>query len=144
MTLTSEPVGTILESSKPACGEQRAVLVLGAFFAAGDEEHHEVEELAAERFVAGWDDAFDDQQPAVGGHRAVAVAEDRERLFIFPVVDDVSHEEGHGPVRSRRTLTRSPKERQIGEGIGVEEAAGDEFAAVGEAGRGDRRLWRAR
>ena len=105
---------------KPACANSVAVFVVRAFFAAGDQEHHEVEELAGEGFVAGRDDAFDDEQPAVRGHRAVAVAEDGERLFVFPVVDDVAHEVGVGAG-----------------GHGLEEAAGDEFAAIGEAGRGD-------
>jgi len=58
--------------------EERAVLVFGAFFAAGNHEHYEVEELAAERFVPGRNDAFYQKKPTVRGHGAVAVAEDGE------------------------------------------------------------------
>ena len=63
--LISVPVGIDPCKLETGLGKQRPVLVFGSFFAAGNQQHDQIEELAAERFVAGRNDAFDDKQFAV-------------------------------------------------------------------------------
>lgn len=97
--------------------EQVSIFIGGALFAAGDEQHHEVEKLAAEGLIAFRNDTFDHQKLAGRGHRLMAVAENREGLVFFPVVDDMP--------------------QQVGIGAGwhaFKEIAADELAAIEQAG----------
>ena len=105
MMLTSVLVGTIFESVKPAFSNRVLVLALGSLLAAGDEEHDQVEELAAKGFVSRRDDAFDYQQFAVGRHALWQLL----RMVILrhrPIVDDVPHDVSIGSVGN--TFEKSP------------------------------------
>src|SRR5262249_52710618 len=110
------------DAAHPEAGliEQRLVLLLGALASAGGEQHLDVEALADERLVAGWNDELDDQQPSALLHRAMTAREQRQRTLIVPVVQHVLEQVG---VAAR--------------GYAREEVANDDLAAFAEPSRID-------
>ena len=69
--------------------KERTVLWLGAFLAARDGKHDEVEHFARMRRVSACEYRFYDQQSAMRFHRATTVAKNSQALGFVPVVDDV-------------------------------------------------------
>ena len=60
------------EATKPTRSQQRAVLMLGAFTSARNDEHGDVNPLAHGRLVGGRDDTFDQQEGGPGYHPVTA------------------------------------------------------------------------
>ena len=93
--------GTTRVSRKPAATNSLRYSCSVRSLPPGMNQHDQVEELAEVGFVAGLDDAFDDQQLAGRLDDLVHVLQDREGPLIVPVMDDVPHEIGIGPGRHR-------------------------------------------
>src|SRR2546425_2650033 len=73
---------------KPSRYKQCSIFSLCPLAAPGHHEHIQIHELVKERLIAERYDRFDDAQPAVRPHRAVAVLENRNAAFIVRIVND--------------------------------------------------------
>src|SRR5271165_3245534 len=67
-------------------GEQVAKFRCGAFAAAGEDEHLQVEELAGREVVAGVNNAVDDEEFAAGIDALAAGFEDLDAEVVGPIV----------------------------------------------------------
>jgi hypothetical protein len=75
--------------SNPPCWSRARHSGLGALLAADEHEHQEVEQLRVAGPVALGQHLLHHQQATAFGDRAAAVAEDRHRLLVVPVVEDL-------------------------------------------------------
>ena len=91
--------------------QQRFVFAGGAFLAAGDRQHHHVDQLAEVRRIALRQHELDDEKLGARLHGLAAVAKNRQTLIFVPVVDDVRQDirvaaGGHAARRSFRARSR--------------------------------------
>ena len=100
-------------------GQELAVFVVGAFPAAGEDQHVQIAQQDRHGFgrVVG-NQPFDDQHPAVAGHGPAAGTQDPDRIGVIPVVQHVGQDVGVRTVRDA-----------------LEEVSRHDLAAIGHARR---------
>jgi hypothetical protein len=110
--------GLHVGGAQPGCGQQMAVLGVGPFLAAGEDQHVQVAEQHWQGIgrVVG-DESLDDEHPPMAGHGVAAGGQDLDRADVVPVVQHVGQDVAIGAVRDT-----------------VEEVAGNDLAAVFNAG----------
>src|SRR5256714_475692 len=69
--------------------EQVSPLVLGALTTREQDEHRQVEQFGEAGFVARQDDLLEDDEAGIVGHRPSTRPQDRDRLVVAPVVQDL-------------------------------------------------------
>src|SRR5947207_7642183 len=77
---------------EPGIGQELAILLFATFAAAGQEQHFEIEPLDESRIIAGSQDTLKKNNPGGGTRGAMDVTQNRGRLGVIPVVDDVFHD----------------------------------------------------
>ena len=83
--------------------QEVAVFLLGAFAAAGEQHHFEIDDFGEMRFVAGSHHGFDQKQMRAWCRGGVNVLKDGERVRVVPVMNDVFHDVG---VAGRNSLEK--------------------------------------
>src|SRR6185312_533624 len=112
---------------QPRGGEQGRILGLGTLFPAGYDQHIDVDEFDRIRFIARGNDRLYHQHPSLWRHRVAAIAQDHNRPFVAPIVDNLFDHINIGAVWHRF-------EKASGHELGAREVASRARLAHPEAG----------